>query len=75
MKKKISAHGENYPHIALSKGKCIVAQKSEIKNKIKTYDFQENFLPLSNKQKYRRMAILKGEKCSTPYAFKIRINI
>jgi hypothetical protein len=33
------------PHLALSKGKSIVAQKSEIKNKIKTYDFQENFLP------------------------------
>ncbi len=36
---------ENGPHLALSKGKSIVAQKSEIKNIIKTYDSQEKFLP------------------------------
>jgi hypothetical protein len=42
-KKNIDAwiffRGKNDPHLALSKGKSIVAQKSEIKNEIKIYDF------------------------------------
>jgi hypothetical protein len=61
---------ENDPHLALSKGKSIVAQKSEIKNKIKTYDFQENFLPSYHIKKNSTHGYFKGGKIIHTFRFQ-----